>query len=304
MPATPCDGHQKVASGELKAGHNDGDVAQQLTNEERMLEEIAQQKEQLDAMPGDSYSDFCAKAPHANKLGQLEFKHQMLVEKKRLAHAMSKFVEEHGDLYSEPCLICLDDVHVHASMALVELLFCCGGFICKTCARNIELSELGMVKCPLCREPIGSTNEAEAAAKLTALAERGVVWAQADVGTRMVHGIGGFKKQETSGLEWLNKAAAQQYPRAIYYLSNLYRTGLTSVLRKSQEKANEMLLKSANLGCAPANSALAGSHFRGLNGFENDADEAYFRASVAYAINDSDKKAGTLLGLFHRDGDV
>ena len=76
------------------------------------------------------------------------------------------------------------------------------------------------------------------------------------------------------------------------------------MLRKSEEKANELLLKSANLGCAPANSVLALFLLGGKNGFEEDADRAYFRASVAYAINDSDEKAATLLGLFHRNGDV
>ena len=132
-----------------------------------------------------------------------------------------------------------------------------------------------------------------------ALAERGVPWAQTNVGEGMIRGNKGFKKQEKAGLKWIKKAAAQNYPSALYYLSGLYRDGLTSVQDKSQEKANELLLKSANLGCASANSMLAGAHFRGLNGFEKDADEAYFRASVAYAINDSDKKAAKTLGILH-----
>ena len=131
-----------------QAGHRqEGDEEHNQTDEERILEEIGTtQKDLVDAMTGDTYDDALTRAPHEKKLGRLEFQHRFLTEKKRLARELSKFEEIHGVPYSEPCLICLDDVHVHASMALVELLFCCGGFICKTCARNIELSELGMVK--------------------------------------------------------------------------------------------------------------------------------------------------------------
>ena len=53
---------------------------------------------------------------------------------------------------------------------------------------------------------------------------------------------------------------------------------------KSQAKANEMLRKSANLGFAQANSDLALSFLGGINGFEKDHDEAYFRASVAIPL--------------------
>jgi len=136
-------------------------------------------------------------------------------------------------------------------------------------------------------------------AHLMALAARGVAWAQTFVGSHMIEGIEGFEKQEKTGLDWLNKAAAQNHPRALYILSTLYRTGLASVLRKSQEEANNLLLKSANLGYALANSSLAQSFFYGNRGFDRDQEEAYYRASVAYAINDSDKKAAKTLGILH-----
>ena len=157
-----------------------------------------------------------------------------------------------------------------------------------------------MVKCPLCREPIGSTNEAEAAAKLTALAERGVFWAQSDMGTRMVvHGIGRFKKQEETGLEWLKKAAAQNHPLALYSLATLYGDGIAFALRKSEEKANELMVKSANLGYALANSELALLSCYGSRGFDRDQEEAYFRASVAFALDDSNYQAAMIIGRLH-----
>ena len=145
--------------------------------------------------------------------------------------------------------------------------------------------------------------DAEAAVKLMALAKRGVAWAQTDLGTHMVDGIGGFKKQEKTGLEWLNKSAAQNHPAALCLLADKYRFGLTSVLRKSQEKSNELLLESANLGYGLANVELSNMYFQGKNGFEKDQVEAYYRASVAMALDGSDKASAMLLGLWHHGED-
>ena len=276
----------------------DGNGEQQLTEEERMLKEIAELKELIDAL---QTRDMRGMAPHRKKLGQLEFKYHLSVEKKRLARAMSKFEEMHGALYSEPCLVCLDDFHVHASESLTEEFGCCGGFICKTCLRDIKESGMGLSKCPLCRESIDNTTEAEAAAKLMALAERGVVWAQADVGRRMMYGNAMFKKQGKTGLEWLNKAAAQNDPAALFSLATL---GMASVLRKSDEEAKELMMKSANLGYALANSWLAKVYLSGQNGFEKDTDEGYFRASVTFALDDAIHEAAKLLGGCHFYQDI
>ncbi|EJK45908.1 hypothetical protein THAOC_35455 [Thalassiosira oceanica] len=136
------------------------------------------------------------------------------------------------------------------------------------------------------------------------LAKRGVSWAQTSVGRSMIYGQGGFKKQEKAGLEWLNKAVAQDFPPALSELSDLHRVGFKSVVRKSQEKANKLLLKSANLDYAFANSELASYYIRGANGFEMNPDESYFRASVAFALDGADGQAAFILGGFHYDKDV
>ncbi|EJK57843.1 hypothetical protein THAOC_22074, partial [Thalassiosira oceanica] len=110
-----------------KAGE---DEERQETDEERLLDEIAEQKDLVDALTGNTREEFVRRALYEKKLGQLEFKYQLLVEKKCLARVLLKFQELYGDLYSEPCLICLDDTHVHASENLLEQFYCCGGFIC------------------------------------------------------------------------------------------------------------------------------------------------------------------------------
>ena len=107
----------------------------------------------------------------------------------------------------------------------------------------------------------------------------------------------GFKKQEKAGLKWVKKAAAQNYPSALCYLALLYGNGLASVLDKSQEKSNELLIRSANLGYACANALLAKFYSAGSDGFEEDQDEAVFQATVAHALNASNKSAAMTLGF-------
>ena len=104
--------------------------------------------------------------------------------------------------------------------------------------------------------------------------------------------------QEKAGLKWVKKAAAQNHPPALYYLSSLYRNGFASVLKKSQEKANELLMRSANLGYSLANSQLANFYSARHNGFEEDEAEAFFRATVAHALDASNGSAALTLGLY------
>ncbi|EJK75315.1 hypothetical protein THAOC_02962 [Thalassiosira oceanica] len=271
----------------------------QKTEEERLLDEIAEQKDLIDALTGDTKDGIVHRASHEKRLGQLEFRYQLLVEKKRLARVLLKFQELHGDLYSEPCLICLDNIHVHASKNLLETFSCCGGFVCKSCALDVRESGVGLDKCPLCREFYHDKTVARRSAQLMALAKRGVSWAQSDVGQCMIKGMRGFEKQAQTGLEWINKAAAQNYPSALYELSSLYRDGISSELEKSEEKANELLLKSANLGHVPANSILSGFYFGGTNGFEKNLDEFYFRSSVTLALDNTREGAARVLGSLH-----
>ncbi|EJK73694.1 hypothetical protein THAOC_04668 [Thalassiosira oceanica] len=275
------------------------DEERQKTDEERLLDEIVEQKDLVNALTGDTREEFVHRAPHKKKLGQLEFRYQLMVEKKRLARVLLKFQELYGVIYSEPCLICLDDIHVHASANLYERFYCCGGFICKSCVGDIRDSGVGLDKCPLCRESLYAKTVEEDAADLMRLAKRGLFWAQKDYGTHMVHGREGFKKQVQTGLEWVNKAAAQNYPPALYELSFFHRHGITSELEKSEEKANELLLRAANLGFALANNALAKCYFHGADGFEMDRDEFYFRASVAFALDNTNEEAAKMLGTLH-----
>ena len=56
-------------------------------------------------------------------------------------------------------------------------------------------------------------------------------------------------------------------------------------------------MKSANLGYAFANSSLANCCFTGINGFEEDQDEATFRATAAHALDAANDLAALTLGF-------
>lgn len=287
------------------AGREGADEQHQQTEEEKMLDEIAKQKEMIDAMSGDdTFGEMMRRAPHQKKLGQLEFKFHISTEKKRLARALSKFEEVYGVLYSEPCLICLEDIHVHTALHVTKLFVCCGGFICMSCVRNLDRSGLGLDKCPLCRESLAGIAASERTETSMKFAKRGVSWAQREVGRSLVIGGEGCEEQEKAGLEWLNKAVAQNYPPATLELSGLHRIGLKSLGRKSQEKANELLMKAANLGYAEANSELAQYCLLAEDGFEKNNEEAYFRASVAFALDGANAQAAKILGVLHFNEDV
>ncbi|EJK60254.1 hypothetical protein THAOC_19425 [Thalassiosira oceanica] len=88
---------QEPGSNAGPEGDND---EHQQTDEDKMLDEVAKQKERIDAIPGDNtFGNAKRRAPHQKKLGQLEFKLHIFTEKKRLARELSKFEEIHGAIY-------------------------------------------------------------------------------------------------------------------------------------------------------------------------------------------------------------
>ena len=77
------------------------DVEKQAQIDERRIqEEIAKQKDLIDAILGDTTDDALHRGPHKKKLGRLELKYEIIVEKKRLACELLKLEEMHGALRS------------------------------------------------------------------------------------------------------------------------------------------------------------------------------------------------------------
>ena len=85
--------------------------------EEELLLKIDEQNDLIDEFPRDTYlsAGMHNRILHQRKLGQLEFTYTMLGERKRLSAVLAEYQERYGAIYSEPCLICLEDIFVHAT---------------------------------------------------------------------------------------------------------------------------------------------------------------------------------------------
>ncbi|EJK61918.1 hypothetical protein THAOC_17496, partial [Thalassiosira oceanica] len=263
----------------LDAGQDDGDEPPKLTGEERLFKEIQMQEELLNALP-DAISDILPKKR------QMEKGVARVLPKERLHDILRRSEHEKklGQLQFKYLMLNVSDE------------------LARSCARDIRESGLGIGKCPLCRESLDGKTKAEQKAQEMALAKRGVIWAQSQVGQYMIVGVRGFEGQVQTRLDWINKAAAQNFPPALYDLSIFHRSGIAFVLEKSEEKANELLLEAANLGYAKANSDLSKVFKFGFGGFEEDLGEAYSRASVAFAIDRSNEDAAKMLAImFHEN---
>ena len=82
---------------------------------------------------------------------------------------------------------------------------------------------------------------------------------------KRTQGYGEYEKRQRTGLELLEKAAAQNYPMAILRLAMLHRPDSPdSIVKKSSKKYSEMLTKAANLGSAAANAFLAKAYIMAI----------------------------------------
>ncbi len=90
--------------------------------------------------------------------------------------------------------------------------------------------------------------------ELESLAKRGDADAQFELGLRQITGED-MKKDESTGLQWMEKAANQKHLRAQFVMGSLYEDGVG--VKKDESKAIDWYRKSADNGFAPAQFAMA-----------------------------------------------
>lgn len=90
--------------------------------------------------------------------------------------------------------------------------------------------------------------------ELRAFATQGDADSQFELGVRLLTGEG-LKKNETEGVQWLEKAAAQKHLRAQFVMGSLYEDGVG--VKKNDAKAFEWFRKSADNGFAAGQHAVA-----------------------------------------------
>lgn len=135
-----------------------------------------------------------------------------------------------------------------------------------------------------------------AASDLDVWAERGDADAQFELGLRYLTGEG-MKKDEKTGLQWMEKAANQKHLRAQFVMGSLFEDGVG--VKKDDTKAVEWYRKAAENGFAPAQFAVAMAYDLG-RGIKQDPIKA--SEWLAKAAEQNHPQAQTALAAKYERG--
>jgi TPR repeat protein len=108
----------------------------------------------------------------------------------------------------------------------------------------------------------GTKDQALAVEAWREAAKAGSGQAMNGLATAYLQGAGGVQKDEAQALEWLKKAAAADYPRALVTLSERYRDG--NGVTRDVEKHVELLNRAIDLGSPSAPARLGYAYAQGI----------------------------------------
>lgn len=206
-------------------------------------------------------------------------------------------LREHEELYppyTEDCPLCLESIPIRCPLTMVQL-FCCGYGVCGDCAERSRCKckhcgncKGGIDTCPMCRYPIPGADKKESdkkflkekCEKLKKCAESGRAWAQTGMG--MYHTYGGhaefIPEDKNKARKWIESAAEQGYPQAMYELAILDSKDKEPYF----EKERSLMIAAANGGCVDAQLKLAELYYKGDKGIDKDVAKAVTYFTLAY----------------------
>jgi len=153
----------------------------------------------------------------------------------------------------EDCHICFEPFDGYYSTTGRQrrpmLLACCGYFVCNSCLQHCP-------SCPFCRA--FQPDEAGRIAQLRALAEKGSMYAQFDMGRSLCNGLV-IAKDQKQGLIWLKRAADQGLTAAKERLGYELKASSWSSKKATwtSKKAKALLAQGANEGYPLAQCEIA-----------------------------------------------
>ncbi len=197
--------------------------------EQQLREEIASRKAAIADLPslssivdedGITSPETKARAQLIKELSDNEEQLELLLESKRVAAVIRLQDELHLPSNSEDCPICLETIK-HVTSDTIVRFNCCGNLTCKQCAdeREVNAKRDGFDalrgKCPLCREEMyGKGDSQKMRAKVLEHANRGIAWAQYQIGAWYSNERKGkefgFPLDKEKGLYFLKQAADQR----------------------------------------------------------------------------------------------
>jgi uncharacterized protein len=123
----------------------------------------------------------------------------------------------------------------------------------------------------LAKAELKKRNYEAAYKELEPLAKAGNAEAQTLVGVLFARGLY-VKRHDRVAFQWHQKAAAQNYPEALYYLSEWHSDSLVG--QQDYGKASQYRKKSAELGYPPAQYAMGNAHLQGVFATKDPSEAA------------------------------
>ena len=223
--------------------------------------------------------------------------YELLVEDDRVEDAVQKFEELHPPV-TEDCKLCHERIRLgdwnKASFTSrgepCQVLHCCAGIICNKCfdASGGDEKET----CPLCHDAPPSVGSEEMKGQMIKNAESGHAETQLNLGVCLL-GVGflnggtypcdGFELDQKEGLKWIQLAAKQNHPMALYILGKVYIEGINGILEKSPSDAFRPIELASKLGSSWAHELLGEMYMTG-QGVNIDTLKGATHMTIAYGL--------------------
>eukprot|EP00984_Skeletonema_dohrnii_P015982 scaffold7010_cov111-Skeletonema_dohrnii-CCMP3373.AAC.3 len=157
------------------------------------LQELIQKREEI-LRGGDAHSQLNL----IKELVQKEEACVLEIERRRVDAIMKEYEEQHP-LVTEECPLCLEDIQMTSMKSFVRFS-CCGKGCCRECNLKATIHKVNK-KCPMCRADIPT--ERKASKQMKALAKKGVAFAQAQEGIKILSGGNGYPLDVKQALKFL-----------------------------------------------------------------------------------------------------
>eukprot|EP00571_Detonula_confervacea_P006298 CAMPEP_0172319826 /NCGR_PEP_ID=MMETSP1058-20130122/38809_1 /TAXON_ID=83371 /ORGANISM="Detonula confervacea, Strain CCMP 353" /LENGTH=397 /DNA_ID=CAMNT_0013034957 /DNA_START=41 /DNA_END=1231 /DNA_ORIENTATION=+ len=249
---------------------------------ETLKEEINAQRRSIAALPPcRNRTEQVSKVKQQQILADKVEEYELLLESQRVDSVVRGHEELHPPVTDE-CPICLETIRIASVVDSWSYFLCCGNGMCRDCHKvaaaapenedeRISLND----SCPLCRATLPDQDEGSINF-IKKHADNGRAWAQCWIGKVHMDGLEGFTVDIKEGLKWLELAAEQHDPQALYQL------GEHHGIAQSFSRAKPYFQEAADLGHISAQVQLGSMYLDGIAGAKDESKAAHY-STLAYS---------------------
>ena len=295
---------------------------------DQLKNEIGAKQKHIDALPPLTRT----RQEALRDLGFLWEQYEMLIEVQRIESVVGANNAQFPPIL-EDCPLCLESVAITSCDSMAHFL-CCGNGTCRKCYEDATLPPPAVPKaegepewvnkikrdmkrdidreklpqCPLCRSNFTKSS----AVLVKKWAEKGRLWAQAELGMNYFVGQNGVEINAKECMKWIEIAAEQYHPMALWCLSTIYSRG--EFVQQNKSNSIALMNDAADWGNEMAQYTMGVGHFQGQSGFGKNLEAAAHYLTLAYNnegsslmlsgnIPDSVGGVAAVLGLLHLHGE-